>query len=214
MERYIYLDGEFFDRVNNTAEEMADSLGARIEKVEPYDCPMCGDSEKVYLTKKASPEVDRVTLSYLNKKAFNPSVVHTMGDLYNGDDQIDAVRVGEQIGTVVVKTLMDERCDVTGTPNRTDLQVLEKDRKIMRIKYSFESEAEDHFSKKTQGYDSAESRADSIEEKLEAGLLGAFGPEIVERPSVEVKYRRNGPDDIDLENVNISIQIEAALSLV
>ena len=51
MERFIYLNGEFFDRVSNTAEEMARSLKATILKVEPFNHPICGPSENVYLHK-------------------------------------------------------------------------------------------------------------------------------------------------------------------
>jgi hypothetical protein len=49
MERYVYVNGVFFDRVSNTAEEMAKSLGKKIDRVIPYNCAICGPSEKVYL---------------------------------------------------------------------------------------------------------------------------------------------------------------------
>jgi hypothetical protein len=49
MERFVYLDGSFFDRVSNTAEEMAHSLNAVVESVEPYHSAVCGQSENVYL---------------------------------------------------------------------------------------------------------------------------------------------------------------------
>lgn len=51
MERYVYLNNKFFDRVCNTAEEMARSLKAEIVSVKPYNCPMCGQSEIVHLRK-------------------------------------------------------------------------------------------------------------------------------------------------------------------
>ncbi len=47
--RFVYLDGEPFDRVSNTAVEMARSLGAWIVRVEPFDDPICGPSERVWL---------------------------------------------------------------------------------------------------------------------------------------------------------------------
>jgi hypothetical protein len=49
MERYVYVNGVFFDRVSNTAEEMAKSLDKKIDQVIPYNCAICGPSEKVYL---------------------------------------------------------------------------------------------------------------------------------------------------------------------
>lgn len=49
MERFIYLNNQFIDRVSNTAEEMAKSLKAEIERIEPFNDAICGESEKVYL---------------------------------------------------------------------------------------------------------------------------------------------------------------------
>ena len=49
MERFVYLNGKFLDRVSNTAEEMAKSLNAEIERIEPFNDAICGESEKVYL---------------------------------------------------------------------------------------------------------------------------------------------------------------------
>jgi len=49
MERYIYVNGQFWDRVSNTAEEVARSCGAVIEKVEPYHSVVLGECENVYL---------------------------------------------------------------------------------------------------------------------------------------------------------------------
>jgi hypothetical protein len=36
MERYIYFDGQFFDRVSNTAAQMARSLDAEIVTVKRF----------------------------------------------------------------------------------------------------------------------------------------------------------------------------------
>lgn len=55
MERFVYLNGSFFDRVSNTAEEMARSLGAKIEKVVPRHSITMGDCEDVYLVKEDEP---------------------------------------------------------------------------------------------------------------------------------------------------------------
>ncbi len=49
MERFVYLNGVFFDRVSNTAEELACSLNAWIARVEPFEDVICGPSERVYL---------------------------------------------------------------------------------------------------------------------------------------------------------------------
>lgn len=49
MERYIYVNGQFWDRVSNTAEEVARDCGAIVERVEPYNCSICGKCENVYL---------------------------------------------------------------------------------------------------------------------------------------------------------------------
>jgi len=49
MERHIYVNGQFWDRVSNTAEEVARSCGAVIEKVEPYHSVVLGECENVYL---------------------------------------------------------------------------------------------------------------------------------------------------------------------
>jgi hypothetical protein len=49
MERFVYLNGQFFDRVSNTAEEMVKSLKAEIERIEPFNDAICGESEKIYL---------------------------------------------------------------------------------------------------------------------------------------------------------------------
>ena len=49
MERFIYVDGMFFDRVSNTASEMARSLNAMIESVRLFKDPICGLSEEVKL---------------------------------------------------------------------------------------------------------------------------------------------------------------------
>jgi len=51
MERFIYINGAFFDRMSNTPEEIARSLKATILKVVPFDHSICGASEKVYLTR-------------------------------------------------------------------------------------------------------------------------------------------------------------------
>lgn len=37
MERYVYLDGIFWDRVSNTAAECAISLNAKIERIQIID---------------------------------------------------------------------------------------------------------------------------------------------------------------------------------
>lgn len=52
MERFVYLDGSFFDRVSNTAEEMAHSLNATVEAIEPRLSAVCGLCEDVYLRSK------------------------------------------------------------------------------------------------------------------------------------------------------------------
>ena len=54
MERFVYLNGNFFDRVSNTAEEMARSLGAKTEKVVPRHSVAVGDREDVFLVKEVS----------------------------------------------------------------------------------------------------------------------------------------------------------------
>ena len=52
MERFVYLDGEFFDRVSNTAGEMARSLDTDILSIEQFKDSICGLSEKVFLKSK------------------------------------------------------------------------------------------------------------------------------------------------------------------
>jgi hypothetical protein len=50
METYVYLDGEFLDRVSNMPEEMATSLGAEIESVRvEYNAPTDEEYRVVYL---------------------------------------------------------------------------------------------------------------------------------------------------------------------
>lgn len=51
-ERYVYLDGEFLDRVSNTAQEMAQSVTAEIVSVERFEHNITGMSEKVMLRTK------------------------------------------------------------------------------------------------------------------------------------------------------------------
>ena len=53
MERFVYLNGEFFDRVSNTAEEMAKSLNAEVIEIISYQDVICGLSENVYLRSHA-----------------------------------------------------------------------------------------------------------------------------------------------------------------
>ena len=36
METYVYVDGVYLDRVSNTPEEMAASLGLKLERVEHF----------------------------------------------------------------------------------------------------------------------------------------------------------------------------------
>jgi len=52
MERFVYLNGEFFDRVSNTADEMARSLGATVEAIKPRISETCGPCADVYLRSK------------------------------------------------------------------------------------------------------------------------------------------------------------------
>lgn len=49
MERYVYVNSIFFDRVSNTAEQMAKSLDKKIDRIIPHNCAICGPSENVYL---------------------------------------------------------------------------------------------------------------------------------------------------------------------
>ena len=49
MERWVYLDGKFLDRMSNTPEQIATSPGAEIVSVSTFTDRICGKSERVYL---------------------------------------------------------------------------------------------------------------------------------------------------------------------
>ncbi len=68
MERFVYLDGDSFDRVSNTAEEMARSLHAWIARVEPFNDPICGPSERVYLRSLQGWQEDERALAGLIRR--------------------------------------------------------------------------------------------------------------------------------------------------
>lgn len=50
METFVYLNGKFWDRVSNTPEEMAKSLGAELVSQEEFDHEICGRSIRCQLS--------------------------------------------------------------------------------------------------------------------------------------------------------------------
>ena len=48
-DRYYYLNGKFYDRMSNSPKEVALALDAKIVRIEPYEDPIIGPTENVYL---------------------------------------------------------------------------------------------------------------------------------------------------------------------
>jgi hypothetical protein len=49
METYVYLDGEFWDRVSTGPEAVARALGAEVESLEETRDPVCGRALRLEL---------------------------------------------------------------------------------------------------------------------------------------------------------------------
>lgn len=52
QEKFVYLDGKFWDRTSSKPEQCAKSLGAEIVAVKRFTDPVCGTSWKVELRTK------------------------------------------------------------------------------------------------------------------------------------------------------------------
>jgi hypothetical protein len=51
VEKFVYLNGKFWDRVSTKPEQVARSLDAKIVSVSRFIHPVCGTSWKVELSK-------------------------------------------------------------------------------------------------------------------------------------------------------------------
>ena len=69
MERYIYLDGKFVDRVSDSPKKIAKCFGCEIDRVEKFEDAVCGKSERVYLKWPDNTEQDIKDLKKYLKEA-------------------------------------------------------------------------------------------------------------------------------------------------
>ena len=68
METFAYIDGQFWDRVSNTPEEVAQSLGARVVSQEEFVHGVCGPSIRCELRLKDIPTPFEMTAQIVARK--------------------------------------------------------------------------------------------------------------------------------------------------
>jgi len=157
--------------------------------------------------KKHGSMIERVATIYL--ESFHTDTYFQADDEADSETRADVKQIASLVGTAIYKVLLDNDIQMDGEPQNAGLKLLDREKKSMSLAFEFEAEVEDHHLKKTTGFDTVQSRAKDLQEKVEDHLgkiLRSKG--LKGEPKASLKYKRLGPDDIDTENVEIVLSVK------